>query len=257
MSNNKSILITGGAGFIGSNLCEYFLAKEYKIVCLDNFSTGHKHNIEPFFQNENFQFIEGDINPFNQPSGIRFKTDTPKAELYQLLQQHLADVQPQRYQLQNSRLGNNSKALLQRLSQIKGQSAAILPELTMIMLQPENGKDAELFTLVRNSAHFNVNSLFAEENNRNPTQDNMTLVHGLLGSYPNAFWRVKEADLAKLVAQAEQISSEQDYARLLDNFGIRRSNPNFWAFSDKLNQQFMQNHPVDSGWLDYNRLENR
>lgn len=64
MSNNKSILITGGAGFIGSNLCEYFLAKEYKIVCLDNLSTGHKHNIEPFFQNENFRFIEGDIRDF-------------------------------------------------------------------------------------------------------------------------------------------------------------------------------------------------
>ncbi|NMH24490.1 SDR family oxidoreductase [Flavobacterium solisilvae] len=64
MSNNKSILITGGAGFIGSNLCEYFLAKEYKVVCLDNLSTGHKHNIEPFFQNENFRFIEGDIRDF-------------------------------------------------------------------------------------------------------------------------------------------------------------------------------------------------
>jgi hypothetical protein len=203
------------------------------------------------------KFIEGDINPFNQPSGIRFKTDTPKAELYQLLQQHLTDVQPQRYQLQNSTLSNKSKALLQRLGQIKGQSAAILPELTMIMLQPENGKDAELFTLVRNSAHFNVNSLFAEENNRNPAQDNMTLVHGLLGSYPNAFWRVKETDLAKLVAQAEQINSEQDYAKLLDNFGVRRSAADFWAFSDKLNQLFMRRHPVDSGWLDYNRLENR
>lgn len=65
MSNNKSILITGGAGFIGSNLCEYFLAKGYQVVCLDNFSTGHKHNIEPFFQNENFRFIEGDIRDFS------------------------------------------------------------------------------------------------------------------------------------------------------------------------------------------------
>ena len=127
----------------------------------------------------------------------------------------------------------------------------------MIMVEPDNGGAAQLFTLIRNSAHYNVNSLFSEADNRNPAEDTMTLVYGLLGSYPNAFWRVKEADLAKLVAQAQQISSEQDYARLLDNFGIRRSNPNFWAFSDKLNQQFRQNHPVDSGWLDYNRLENR
>lgn len=58
----KTILITGGAGFIGSNLCEYFLTNgEYKIVCLDNFSTGHKKNIDPFLSNKDFTLIEGDI----------------------------------------------------------------------------------------------------------------------------------------------------------------------------------------------------
>lgn len=56
-----SILITGGAGFIGSNLCEYFLSKNYKVTCLDNFSTGHRYNIEPFMSNPNFDLIEGDI----------------------------------------------------------------------------------------------------------------------------------------------------------------------------------------------------
>ncbi len=57
----KTILITGGAGFIGSNLCEYFLSKENKVICLDNFSTGHKHNISHLFGNPNFTLIEGDI----------------------------------------------------------------------------------------------------------------------------------------------------------------------------------------------------
>ena len=49
----NKILITGGAGFIGSNLCEYFLSKEYQVVCLDNFSTGHKNNIEKLLSNIN------------------------------------------------------------------------------------------------------------------------------------------------------------------------------------------------------------
>uniref|UniRef100_UPI00404B7791 SDR family oxidoreductase n=1 Tax=Flavobacterium sp. TaxID=239 RepID=UPI00404B7791 len=60
---NKTILITGGAGFIGSNLCAYFL-KNNKVICLDNFSTGHMHNIMPFINNENFKLIEGDIRDF-------------------------------------------------------------------------------------------------------------------------------------------------------------------------------------------------
>lgn len=57
----KKILITGGAGFIGSNLTEYFLNKGYFVRCLDNFSTGYKHNIEEFLSNPNYELIEGDI----------------------------------------------------------------------------------------------------------------------------------------------------------------------------------------------------
>ncbi|MET3028202.1 SDR family oxidoreductase [Flavobacterium sp. UW10123] len=57
----NTILITGGAGFIGSNLTEYFLRLGYKIVCLDNFSTGHRHNLKDFLDNPCFKLIEGDI----------------------------------------------------------------------------------------------------------------------------------------------------------------------------------------------------
>jgi len=57
----KHVLITGGAGFIGSNLTEYFLSKAYKVTCLDNFATGHRHNIQPFLANPNYTLIEGDI----------------------------------------------------------------------------------------------------------------------------------------------------------------------------------------------------
>lgn len=58
---NKKILVTGGAGFIGSNLSEKLLELGAMLTVLDNFATGHRHNIEAFLSNENFTLIEGDI----------------------------------------------------------------------------------------------------------------------------------------------------------------------------------------------------
>lgn len=55
------ILITGGAGFIGSNLCDYFIKKGNEVICLDNFSTGYLKNIRHLSENPLFTLIEGDI----------------------------------------------------------------------------------------------------------------------------------------------------------------------------------------------------
>lgn len=65
MISNHKILVTGGAGFIGSNLCETLLGLDNSVICLDNFSTGKKENIEPFLKNPNFKLITGDIRNFD------------------------------------------------------------------------------------------------------------------------------------------------------------------------------------------------
>jgi UDP-N-acetylglucosamine/UDP-N-acetylgalactosamine 4-epimerase len=59
--SNKTVLVTGGAGFIGSNLCEALLEKGNKVVCLDNFATGKRENLEELLKDSNFTLIEGDI----------------------------------------------------------------------------------------------------------------------------------------------------------------------------------------------------
>jgi len=61
VDTKSKLLITGGAGFIGSNLCDYFLSKGHQVVCLDNFATGHRHNLKDFMNDKNFRLIEGDI----------------------------------------------------------------------------------------------------------------------------------------------------------------------------------------------------
>ena len=58
---NKRVLVTGGAGFIGSNLIESLLLYGNKVTCLDNFSTGKKENLKGFLDNPDFSLIEGDI----------------------------------------------------------------------------------------------------------------------------------------------------------------------------------------------------
>ncbi|MCX7847319.1 MAG: SDR family oxidoreductase [bacterium] len=55
------ILVTGGAGFIGSHLCERLLDQGHDVLCLDNFFSGHKRNIAPFLQRPNFELIRHDI----------------------------------------------------------------------------------------------------------------------------------------------------------------------------------------------------
>ncbi len=64
-NRDSKFLVTGGAGFIGSNLCEALLDMGYSVRCLDNFSTGKRENIESFLDNEKFELIEGDIRDFD------------------------------------------------------------------------------------------------------------------------------------------------------------------------------------------------
>lgn len=61
MPKNRIILVTGGAGFIGSHLCDRLLERGDKVLCVDNLFTGSKDNIVHLFDNKNFQFIEHDI----------------------------------------------------------------------------------------------------------------------------------------------------------------------------------------------------
>lgn len=61
----SKFLVTGGAGFIGSNLCEAILEMGYKVRCLDNLSTGKRENVDLFIKHLNYTFIEGDIRDFD------------------------------------------------------------------------------------------------------------------------------------------------------------------------------------------------
>lgn len=62
---DSKFLVTGGAGFIGSNLCEAILNLGYKVRCLDDLSTGKQSNIDMFLDNPNYEFVKGDIKDYD------------------------------------------------------------------------------------------------------------------------------------------------------------------------------------------------
>ena len=64
MSERKKILITGAAGFLGSHLCDFFIAKDYHVIAMDNLITGRIENIEHLFPLENFEFCNHDVTKF-------------------------------------------------------------------------------------------------------------------------------------------------------------------------------------------------
>jgi dTDP-glucose 4,6-dehydratase len=57
----QNVLVTGGAGFIGSHLCDKLVGEGYKVICLDNLLTGSKKNIEHLIDSPNFEFVEADV----------------------------------------------------------------------------------------------------------------------------------------------------------------------------------------------------
>lgn len=65
----KKVLITGGAGFLGSHLCDKFINKGYHVICMDNLSTGSMDNVEHLFGNEKFTFIKHDVTNYIHVNG--------------------------------------------------------------------------------------------------------------------------------------------------------------------------------------------
>ncbi len=189
----------------------------------------------------------------NLETGISYKTADPKTELLEMLKHRLSPVLNTVYAIDSS-TGRNVKEQLNRLSQIRGLPISRLPPSAIMLIE---GAQHAFYTLVHNKGMSNVSELFFEEKRRLPEEDTLTVVRGFLGAYPNAFYRVAEPELKDFVDAVQGLNSEADYQKLLDRFGIRRSDPGFWEHSDKMRQAYHKTAPIQAGLLDYNRLENR
>ncbi|MDP2562743.1 fatty acid cis/trans isomerase [Psychrobium sp. 1_MG-2023] len=192
----------------------------------------------------------------NSESGITYTTQQPYQELQQKIKRHLEPTFMHQFTLDTAKLEQRSIDLLKRINQLSGVKTKLLAQTSILSIETATRK-LEHFTLLHHNAHKNVAHIIAEEERRLPQQDSLTLVQGFIGAYPNTFFRVKESQLEQFVIALEQLSSELDYHFLLNQFGIRRTHPNFWQYSDSVHQSFKKWQPLEYGLLDYNRLENR
>ncbi|WP_194436017.1 fatty acid cis/trans isomerase [Vibrio fluminensis] len=234
------------------------LEGESNFVALLPRDVRHKEQ-SSWYQNQSTQlsdFLQRNVKPFDQPTQVPYTTANPKAELYDILHDKLAPVLNNRFDIVETGFKHENEVLLRQIAAIKGEGLRPVPQIMMLMIESENGKQ-QLFTLLHNNAHTNITSLFDEESNRDYQHDDLTLARGVIGSYPAAYLSLEENQIPLLVNLLKNMRDEEDYIKLLDTFAIRRSNSEFWSFSDKVHRWYQQDQPIEFGLLDYNRFENR
>ncbi len=185
---------------------------------------------------------------------IDYQTSDEKNELFALLKDRLEPALPTRHDLEISAPPIVS-ASLGPLEDLQGGAITLMPQIVFVEISGGTGEN--YVTLVRNNAHLNITSLLGEQKRRVPEEDTLSVIPGFIGAYPNAFLVVEETDLDRFASAISSMRTEEDYARLLDDFGVRRTSSGFWQQSDAFHAAFEQNAPVDYGLFDFSRLENR
>ncbi|MEY4684797.1 MAG: hypothetical protein RLZ25_1256 [Pseudomonadota bacterium] len=201
-------------------------------------------------------YLQGARNDFDQETGIVYKTQDPLNEFYEIWKARTSPVQSHRYDLNPKQLGPSLTQALTGLSLIKGRALSYLPESSFLMVERSRG-GAKHFTLLRNSAHSNIAELFNETNRRLPDEDTLYLASGFIGAYPNVFLKVKESELPEFTRLIATMNSEKDYEAFASRFAVRRTDPGFWAHSDRIRKEAARLMPVEAAVFDLNRYENR
>jgi hypothetical protein len=188
-----------------------------------------------------------------EPS-INYKTENHKMELFQLIATRLGGALSQRRSL-NKLQDTSLVTALKKLSNFQGEKTKLLPEVSYVEIAGAGQSD--FITMMRNNAHLNITSMFGEATVLSPEENTLSVVPGFVGAYPNVFMKVAREDIDDFVSRVTSLQTNEDYTTLLDDFGIRRTNKEFWQHSDKVHQALQADNAIEYGLLDFNRLENR
>ncbi|MEJ8825533.1 fatty acid cis/trans isomerase [Variovorax humicola] len=188
-------------------------------------------------------------------SEVRYQTTDARRELMDQLKTRLAPVLDRHLDIA-LQAPPALRAPLGDLAAINGTSLQWLPEVALLLIDTPDGA-TNTFTLLRNTAHASVSHLLGERRELRPEEDTLTVVPGVVGSYPNAFYRLDASQLPALTEAIRRLRSEKDYEAFAQRWAVRRTNPKFWAVSDDVLARYRRTQSLEAGVLDYNRLENR
>ncbi len=190
----------------------------------------------------------------NMEPDIEYQTDNPKLELYHMLEAHLDSAIDRQHALDT--LPAPVAEPLIELSTFSGSATTLLPETNFIEIYDASSGERWYASLLVNQARSSMTNMLREASQHLPEANTVTVAHGLIGAYPNAFFRVSVDELPDFVQRVRNMSNTVSFADVVNRYGVRRTSEHFWQFSDMLHSNQKQADPVEFGWYDFNRLQN-
>ncbi|MEP5764396.1 MAG: fatty acid cis/trans isomerase [Halieaceae bacterium] len=218
-----------------------FLPKDQRAKLRDYWYRGAEQHVKEFIASPATARYQRD-------SDINYKTDNPKRELMGMLEKHITGSRNHRYQIDTQHLG--------RLMQTQGAFFSYLPEVAFVQVLEKSGRSRN-YSLLHNRGHSNNAQIFDEQKRMLPTEDTLTVVDGFIGAYPNMFFQITEAQLEGFSQAIKAMANPDDYTRLVERYGVRRTAPWFWKLSDEFFSSYKKSQPQEAGLFDLNRYQNR
>ncbi|MNL12708.1 Fatty acid cis/trans isomerase (CTI) [compost metagenome] len=126
------------------------------------------------------------------------------------------------------------------------------PDLALLIIDSADPSQ-KIYSVIHNKEHENISWILGESLRMLPAQDSLTIREGIWGSYPNMIFRVKEAALGAFVKKLGAMKSPEDYRKLVQVYGVSRTDPHFWSAYDDVQKLFSQGPASEYGYLDLTR----
>lgn len=203
-----------------------------------------------------FPFQSKDVN-----SAVHYKTKNYKNEFIQLVRERLPNKNEYKYRwdeqfFKESRAQAQIQTPFHELTNLRGPFYEVWPEVALIRVVDDSTQSNQVYSMIANRGHYNVNMLFLEDKRRWEERDHFDFIKGHATSYPNFYFVLQKNEVSSFIDMTQSAlkdPSGKAFKELQQKFGISRFDPDFWSEHAKFNEAFKNQRPVEYGALDLNR----